>query len=78
MIDEPADPTPAAAAVPPHPGAPRWVKVMGILVLLLVGVLVVAKLTGGGDQDGGHGPGRHSLPAAVPAHETSQAVTAWW
>ena len=76
MTDPPADPTPAAAALPPHPGAPRWVKVMGILVLLLVAVLVVAKLTGGGGHGGGHGPGRHSLPAAVAVDRTWQALTA--
>ena len=66
MTDEAAEPTPTTAELPPHPGAPRWVKVMGILVLLLVAVLVVAKLTGGGGHGGGHGPGRHSSPAAVP------------
>lgn len=65
MTNEPADPMPTAAALPPHPGAPRWVKVMGILVLLLVAVLLVARLAGGG-EGGGHGPGRHTSPAVVP------------
>jgi hypothetical protein len=37
-------------------GTPRWVKVSGLVaVLLLVFLLVIALLTGG------HGPGRHAL-----------------
>lgn len=36
---------------------PRWVKVFGILGLLVVALLVVVLLFGGG----GHNPGRHSL-----------------
>ena len=68
MTEEPADPKQTAAELPPHPGAPRWVKVMGLLVLLLVAVLVVARLTDGG-HGGGHGPGRHSLPAAIAVDE---------
>ena len=70
MTDQPVDPTSTSGEVPPHPGAPRWVKVMGILVLLLAAALVVAMLSGGGDG-GGHGPGRHSSPAAVPIAVTA-------
>jgi hypothetical protein len=44
---------PAAAARPP--GVPRWVKVTGVVVLLLVAILVVSKFAGVE-----HGPGRHS------------------
>lgn len=36
------------------PGAPRWVKVSGVVVVVLLVVLVVAMLLGGN-----HGPGRH-------------------
>lgn len=36
------------------PSAPRWVKVIGITLLVLVLLLVVMMLSGGG-----HGPGRH-------------------
>jgi hypothetical protein len=71
MTDQPVDPTSTSGEVPPHPGAPRWVKVMGILVLLLAVVLVVAMLSGGGGDGGGHGPGRHSSPAAVPIAVTA-------
>ena len=37
------------------PGAPRWVKVAGIIVAALVLLMVVVMLLGGGN----HGPGRH-------------------
>ncbi len=44
---------------PPYPGTPRWVKIAGIIALVLVLLVVVVMLVGGG---GGHGPGRH-LPS---------------
>ena len=37
-------------------GAPRWVKVFGIVALALVLTLVVLRFAIGGD----HGPGRHT------------------
>ena len=37
-------------------GAPRWVKVFGIIIAILVLLFVVLMLTGG---PGRHGPGRH-------------------
>ena len=40
-------------------GAPRWVKVFGILALVLVVVVAVLLLSGG------HGPGRHT-PSGDP------------
>ena len=42
---------------PPYPGAPRWVKVFGIVAVVLVLVVVVVLLVGGG----GHGPSMHLL-----------------
>ena len=39
--------------LPPHPGAPRWVKVFGIVGLILLLVFVVLHLTGRGFR--GHG-----------------------
>ncbi|PEH76319.1 hypothetical protein CRM89_10230 [Nocardia sp. FDAARGOS_372] len=48
----------------PHgPNTPRWVKVTGVVVALLVAVLVIGLLVSGGQ----HGPGRHSQSAAAPA-----------
>jgi len=40
-----------------HPGTPRWVKVSGVVALVLLVLVVIALLTGGGPGD--HGPGRH-------------------
>ncbi|OLE65306.1 MAG: hypothetical protein AUG03_05375 [Acidobacteria bacterium 13_1_20CM_2_68_14] len=42
------------------PGTPRWVKVFGIVGLVLVLLVVVMMATGVG---GKHGPGRH-MPSA--------------
>jgi hypothetical protein len=41
---------------PPYPGTPRWVKVFGIIALVLILLFVIMMLTGRG---GRHGPGRH-------------------
>ncbi len=38
-------------------GMPRWVKILGIIALVVILRLVVLMLVGGG---GGHGPGRHT------------------
>jgi ABC-type transporter Mla subunit MlaD len=44
-------------------GTPRWVKVFGIIALVLVVLVVVMLVTG----RGGHGPGRHmSANSASP------------
>lgn len=40
---------------PSHPGVPRWVKVFGIIVIVVV-LLAVAVMFVGGE----HGPGRHT------------------
>ena len=65
-----ADPRPypdtndAAAGVVPVRGAaastPRWVKVFGVIALVLVLLVGIMLLTGGGSGD--HGPGRHIPP----------------
>ncbi|HBV85401.1 MAG TPA: hypothetical protein DEF42_01775 [Desulfosporosinus sp.] len=38
------------------PSTPRWVKVSGIIAIVLILLFVILKLTGGG---GKHGPSRH-------------------
>jgi hypothetical protein len=48
---------------PPYPGAPRWVKVSGIIGGALVLFAVILVLAGGGP--GRHGPGRHTPPSDV-------------
>ena len=54
---------------PAYPGTPRWVKVSGIVVLVLVLLAVVIMVTGVGGQ---HGPWRHTGAADTPL----SAVTA--
>ena len=41
---------------PPYPGAPRWVKVLGLLILVVVLLIVVVFVT---SVAGPHGPWRH-------------------
>jgi hypothetical protein len=52
---------------------PRWVKVSGIVVAVLVLIFVVAQLTGiGGD----HGPSRHSgAPSACVSEDDGDGHT---
>lgn len=54
MPDAPT-PSPDLPAADGPPGIPRWVKVSGAIILLLVAVLAVSKVAGVE-----HGPGRHS------------------
>lgn len=56
MADPPTDPdtgTDPRDFVPT--GAPRWVKVSGIIAIVLVLLIVIVMLASGGR----HGPGRH-------------------
>jgi hypothetical protein len=67
MADRPAHPGadgdsgpgPDRGSTAAYPGTPRWVKVSGIVVLVLVLLVVVLMVAGVG---GPHGPGRH-LPS---------------
>lgn len=64
-----SDPSPPPEASPP--GAPRWLKLSGIIVAALVVVIVILAVTG--VLGGQHGPGRHlpgggRSPAGVPGH----------
>lgn len=49
-----ADDEAVDAAAPPDSGTPRWVKVAGVIALVILVMLLVALLPGGK-----HGPGRH-------------------
>jgi uncharacterized membrane protein len=51
---------------PPYPGTPRWVKVFGIIALVVVLLFVILMFTRG---PGGHGPGRHT-PSRDPGGQT--------
>jgi hypothetical protein len=69
---------------PPYPGddtvggrdggstssAPRWVKVSGIITVVLVLLFVIMHLTGHGL--GGHTPGGHTPPSSVTGHGAQQ------
>ena len=55
------DPTPPLVTQ----GAPKWVKLLGVVVLVIVVGALIVKLTGGG---GGHGPGRHGSFAPIGLH----------
>jgi hypothetical protein len=57
MTDQDPDPRGAAGARDrSDTGTPRWVKVFGLIALIVVVLFVVVLLVRGGD----HGPGRHS------------------
>ncbi len=51
------------------PCAPRWVKVFGIIALVLILLLVVQILMGGN-----HGPGRHRMSGDAGGHTLSASV----
>lgn len=53
------------AELPPYPGTPRWVKVFGTIVIVVL-VLFLALLVTRGPH-GGHGPGLHATPGDPPA-----------
>jgi hypothetical protein len=59
---------------PPYPGTPRWVKVFGIIVLVVV-VLVIARMFIGSE----HGPGRHApsgdAGSQVPPYSVTEDYT---
>jgi hypothetical protein len=47
-----------AGGAPSHASTPRWIKVIGISVMVLVVLVVILLLTGG--EFGRHGPGLHT------------------
>ncbi len=52
-------------------GTPRWVKVFGIITLVLVLLFAILLLTGGGS----HGPGRHAPSGHVGGQTPTSSVT---
>jgi hypothetical protein len=56
---------------PPYPGTPRWVKVFGVIGLVVVLLFVILLVTGG---PGGHGPGRHTPAGAKGGHAPPSGV----
>lgn len=75
--DGPVDDTAGNPDRESPPGTPRWVKVFGIVTVLVVVLIVVLLLAGGGS----HGPGRHTgtggehqRGSASGGHATPEAI----
>lgn len=52
----------------PYPGMPRWVKVSGIILCLMILLAVIVAVSGIG---GPHGPSRHLPPAGTGSKASS-------
>jgi hypothetical protein len=75
MADRPSSPErDGSAERGPTAGPPRWVKISGIIALVLVLLLLVVLLAGGN-----HGPGRHqsSRGHGGPLPSVATAVHDW-
>ncbi|HEX8932963.1 MAG TPA: hypothetical protein VF788_01950 [Pseudonocardiaceae bacterium] len=71
MPDRPPDPdtgddTRVRPTADRPPSTPRWVKVFGIIAIVVVLIFVVIRFTGVG---GSHGPGRHTPSGNVGGQE---------
>ncbi len=76
MADQPPDPgTGEDTGVRPTadrpPSTPRWVKVFGILVIIVVLLVVAVMFIGGGE----HGPGRHTPSGDASGQVPPSSVT---
>ncbi len=47
-------------------GTPRWVKVFGVIAIVVIALIVIVLIAG----RGGHGPGRHTAPDEGLGHQT--------
>jgi hypothetical protein len=52
----------------PAPGTPRWVKISGIIAVVVAVLFVILLIFGGGN----HGPARHLPPADAIEHGPRQ------
>ena len=72
MADQPSSPErDGSADHGPTAGPPRWVKVTGIITLVLVVLVLIALLAGGN-----HGPGRHQSSSGHGGQLPSVATAA--
>jgi hypothetical protein len=70
--DAPRDGTGVESDRGPTSGTPGWVRVFGIIAIVLVLLVVILLLTGG---PGRHGPGRH-LPSGGASGQPAPASAA--
>lgn len=73
MADRPPDTGDGSGVRPTTdraPGTPRWVKVFGIIAIVLVLLFVVIMFMGGG-----HGPGRHTPSGDAGGQAPLSSVT---
>ncbi len=49
-------------------GTPRWVKIFGIIALVVVLLVLILLFTNGLGGSGGHGPGRHGASSGLTAY----------
>jgi hypothetical protein len=74
-----ADPAPGddtdASPGREYPGMPRWVKLAGIIALVLILLVVVVMVAGVGGQ---HGPGRHMPSGGAGSHISPMTQGARW
>jgi len=82
MADRPPDPGPNGDTIDDirvrpdrtsPPATPRWVKVFGIIALVLILLVVIAMLVGGGN----HGPGRHMPSGGAGGHMPPIELGMW-
>jgi len=67
---EDVDARPARASGRVYPGTPLWVRVSGIVALLLIVLLMLVMFVIGGD----HGPMRHIRSASGPSNSLARAI----
>jgi hypothetical protein len=76
MADLPPYPDSGNAGVGPDggspPSTPRWVKLFGIVLLVLVLLVAIIMITGVGGE---HGPGRHMAGSGLGGHTPTSSVT---
>ena len=54
-MSDPTTPTPTGGNGASPPGMPPWVKILGLIAIVVLLLVIMFALAGGG----GHGPGRH-------------------
>lgn len=69
---DPAPPSDSREHIGDDTGAPRWVKVFGIIAAVLVLLIIAVMFIGGGE----HGPGRHTSSGGAGGQAPLATLTA--